>query len=126
MNKVKKQLFQVVNWQLIVIVGLAFLILILGGKKAGISTLLGGLAYWLPTLFFIWRVSAHTGARAAQRFLIAFFTGEVAKLVLSGVLFLLIINYAPVDLIYVLTGFVGAIIAFWIVSIVSIFRQRVV
>lgn len=125
MNKVKKQLFQVVNWQLIVIIGLSLLTLV-GGMKAGLSTLLGGLAYWLPTLFFIWRVSAHTGANAAQRFLIAFFTGEVAKLILSGALFLIVIKYLPVDLIYVLTGFIGAIIAFWIVSIVSIFRQRVV
>ena len=126
MDKVKKQLFKVVYWQLLVIAGLALVLFLLQGMQAGVSVFLGGMAYWLPTLFFIWRVSAHVGARAAHRFMIAFFTGEVAKLILSGVLFLLIIKFIPVNLLFVLTGFIGAIIAFWIVSIVSIFRQGVV
>ena len=122
-NKVKKQLYQVVIWQLIVIVGLALILLLLQGMQNGLSALLGGLAYWIPTFIFIWRVSAHAGARAAQRFIIAFFGGEVAKLILSGALFVIVIKYFPVNLLYVLIGFIGAIMAFWVVSIFSVFKQ---
>jgi ATP synthase protein I len=37
-------------------------------------------------------------------------------------LFVIIVKYLPVDLISVLVGFVGAIIAFWVVSIASVFK----
>lgn len=124
-KKVKKELYRLVIWQLVLITGLALILFLLQGTRAGLSTLLGGMAYWLPTLLFIWRVSAHAGAQAAQRFVVAFFAGEAAKLILSGVLFIAVIKFLPVNLLHVLIGFAGAIIAFWIVSIASVFQQGV-
>jgi ATP synthase protein I len=123
-QKVKKSLYQVVFWQLVVIIGLALILWLLQGFRVGLSAFLGGLAYWLPTLFFMWRVSNHAGARAAGRFMIAFFTGEAMKLFLSGVLFVVTVKYFSVIPVYVLIGFVGAIVAFWIVSITLVYRQE--
>ncbi len=105
--------------------GLALILLFLQGTRAGLSAFCGGLAYWLPTLFFMWRVAAHAGARAAGRFAVAFFGGEAIKLVLSGVLFVLAVKYLPVNILYVMIGFIGAILAFWVVSISSLLRQGV-
>jgi F0F1-type ATP synthase assembly protein I len=124
-NKVKKQLYRLVFWQLVVIAGLALILFLLQGIRVGLSAFFGGLAYWLPTLFFMWRVSSHAGARAAHRFLVAFMSGEVIKLAFSGALFILFAQYLHLDLVYEVVGLIGAIIAFWIVSIVSVLKEGV-
>jgi ATP synthase protein I len=114
---VRKQLYKILFWQLVMILGLAVVITLLLGKHKGISIILGGLACWLPTLVFLWRVSAYVGARAAMRFMVAFFVGEMVKLFLSGVLFVLAVKYLSIDVLYGLIGLIGAIVAFWIASI---------
>ncbi len=114
---VKKEVYQIIYWQLILIMGLALVLFLLQGIQSGISALLGGLAYWLPTLLFVWRVFARTTARAAKQFLLLFVAGEGIKLVLSAVLFVLVVKYAPVKLMPVLIGFIGAVVSFWIASV---------
>jgi ATP synthase protein I len=113
-KSLKVQAFYLMFWQLLVIIGLAVLLLVQSVQSA-FSVLLGGLCYWLPTCWFAWRIFAHTGARAAKQFVAAFFVGEMIKLFLSGVLFLLIVKYLPVNVVSMLIGFVAAIIAFWVV-----------
>ncbi len=116
----KKEAYQIIFWQLLMIICLAFVLFLFGGLKSGLSTLLGGLAYWFPTLLFVWRVFNREGARAARRFLLLFVAGESIKLLLSGILFVLILKYLPVNLLSVLIGFVGAVIAFWIASMIML------
>lgn len=120
---VKKELYRIVLWQLVVIIGVTLMLTAIQGLKAGCSVFLGGLAYWLPTLFFIWRVARHAGAHAARRFVIAFMVGEAAKLFFSGILFILILKYVPVELMDILTGFIIAIAAFWVAAIFSLFKK---
>lgn len=96
--------------------GLALVIGLLQGIQKGWSSLLGGLAYWVPTLIFMWRVSAYAGARAAMRFMIAFFAGEFGKLILSAVLFVIAVKYLSMDMLFGLIGLIGAIVAFWVAS----------
>ena len=120
---VKKELYRILYLQLLLILGLAAMLLFLHGIKSGISTVLGGMAYWLPTLFFVRRVFAKTSARAAKEFVLAFFAGEAFKLILSAVLFVLIVKYLPVTLLAVLAGYIGAIVAFWIAAVVYLSRQ---
>lgn len=117
-------MLKIVFWQLMVIIMLAVIIFLLQGMQKGISALLGGLTYWLPTLIFVWRVTKHAGAHAATRFIVAFFTWETVKLFLSGALFILVIKYLPAELLYALTGFVGAVVAFWVVSVISLFKNQ--
>lgn len=116
-------MYQIVFWQLIVIMGLAVLIFLLQGIQKGLSALLGGLTYWLPTLIFMWRVTAHAGAHAATRFMVSFFTWETIKLFMSGLLFVFIIKYLPVQLFQALLGLIGAVMAFWVVSVLSLFQE---
>lgn len=122
---VKSYITKIVLYQLIAIMGLALIILLIQGIQNSLSTLLGGLVYWLPTCLFVARVSSHAHARAAVRFFVTFMVGEAIKLILCGVLFLLIIKYCHVDLLYALIGLSGAIIAYWISSVACLFQPGV-
>lgn len=121
-KSLKTQAFYLMFWQLLVIMGLALILLLVQGVQAAWSALLGGLCYWLPTLGFAWRIFAHGGARAAKQFAIVFFVGEIVKLFLSALLFLFIAKYLPVNVLTMLIGFIGAIIAFWVVCGVGLSR----
>lgn len=121
---IKKEAYQIIYWQLILIIGLALVLFLLRGVQSGFSALLGGLAYWLPTLLFVWRVFARTTARAAKQFLVAFVAGEAIKLVLSAVLFVLIVKNMPVNVLPVLAGFVGAVVSFWIASLILLTKHE--
>jgi ATP synthase protein I len=117
---IRTQLYKILFWQLTIIMGLVIVIGLLQGLQRGWSALVGGLAYWVPTVVFLWRVTVHAGARAAMRFMVAFFTGEVVKLFLSGVFFVIAVKYLSVDVLYGFIGLIGAIIAFWVVSVSSL------
>lgn len=122
---VKAEIYRIVVYQLIIIVGFVLVALFLTGIHSGLSVAVGAICYWLPTLVFMLRVSSYTGARAAMRFMVALFAGEVVKLVLCSVLFLIAIKYLHLQFSYALIGLIGAIIAFWIASIGMLFQTRV-
>ncbi|HSW69934.1 MAG TPA: ATP synthase subunit I [Gammaproteobacteria bacterium] len=120
---IKKQVYRIIYWQLILIMGLALLLFLLHGIQSGFSALLGGLAYWLPTFLFVCFIFAKTAAQSAKQFLLLFIAGEGLKLLLSALLFVLIIEYMPLkympaNIFSILIGFVGAIISLWIASFV--------
>ncbi len=122
---IKTKAYRLVFWQLIVVAGLALIMFLLYGFYSGFSTLLGGLAYCVPNLLFVWRVFSYAGTSesAGRRFMVAFFAGELLKIFFSAILFLLIVKYLPIDLLPVLIGFIGAIVSFWIVSAVYLSRD---
>lgn len=107
--------YQIVLLQLAGVGLLAVLGLILNGVTSGLSVFVGGMAYGLPNLAFVWRVFRYAGAAQMTQFVAAFFVGEMVKLVLSALLFIMAIKYLPVSLLSVLIGFIGAIVSFWIV-----------
>lgn len=111
----QKPAFEIVYWQLAGVAAFAFIALPFAGFKSACSILAGGLAYCLPNLLFVWRVFRYAGARQMNQFMAAFFVGEMFKLFLSGILFLLVVKYLPVSLLSVLVGFGAAIVLFWIV-----------
>src|SRR5437016_1408902 len=110
---VQNEAYHLVFLQLSGVVLLALIALIIRGKSIGFSVLMGGLAYGLPNLFFVWRVFRYVGAQQMDKFIAAFFLGEMLKLVLSAILFLVIVKYLPVSLLSELIGFIGAIVSFW-------------
>jgi ATP synthase protein I len=123
-NRIQKDAYRMVFWQFIVVTVLALIILVLKGVQSSTSALLGGLAYVLPNVMFVWRVFARTSAAEAQRFLVAFVVGEATKLTLSAVLFVMIVKYLPVILLPTLGGYIAAIVAFWLVSFVFMSQEQ--
>lgn len=122
---VQAEMLRIVMCQLMIIVVLVLVASVIAGIYKAASVGMGAFSYWLPTLIFMMRVSAHTGARAATRFMLALFVGEVVKLVLCGILFVVAIKYLHLQLGYALLGLVGAIMAFWIASITVLFQTKV-
>lgn len=118
LNKiVQHQAYQIVLYQLIGIVVLTVLAIPFGGLANSFSLLLGGLAYCLPNIVFVWRVFRYAGAHQMAQFMASFFVGEALKLILSAVLVVIIVKNMPVNLLSVLIGFIGAIVLFWIACI---------
>lgn len=104
--------------------GLAVALFLLQGIRSGLSTLLGGLAYWLPTLLFLWRVLVKNSARIGKQFIATFITGEILRLLLSAIMLVILAKYFPIKLTSLIIGFIGAIIAFWISSVVFLIRDE--
>ena len=115
-SKVQHAAYRIVLLQLSGVVAISLIALILFGKISGFSALMGGLAYGLPNLVFVWRVFRFSGAAQMAQFVAAFFIGEMLKLVISAILFLLIVKYLPISLLSVLVGYIGGIVSFWIAS----------
>jgi len=113
---VQNKAYRIVIFQLMGVMMLAFLALILRGTVSGFSVLAGGLAYVIPNLIFVWRVFRYARASEMTLFMAAFFIGEMLKLVLAAVLFLMIVKTLPVSLLSVLVGFAAAIVSFWLTS----------
>jgi ATP synthase protein I len=114
-KRIQNQAYKIVLWQLAGVAILAILAFIFFGTITGLSVLMGGLAYGLPNLVFVWRVFRFSGAAQMTQFLAAFFIGEMLKLFFSAILFLVIVKTLPLGLLSVLVGFMGAIVSFWIV-----------
>jgi ATP synthase protein I len=117
-KSVQSEAYKLVFWQLIVVLGLALILFLIQGLQTGLSVLAGGAAYCVPNFMFVWRVFSRTSAQEAKQFLMKFVLGEMTKLFLSAVFFVLIVKFLPVKVLYVLAGYITAIIAFWIVSFV--------
>lgn len=124
-KRVRHQACSLVLWQLAGVAILALLGLALGGTKSGFSVFAGGMTYGLPNLIFVWVVFSFAGAQQMTQFMAAFFAGEMAKLVISAILFLVIVKYLPVSLLSTLVGFIGAIVSFWIVCMWHFSRKVV-
>jgi F0F1-type ATP synthase assembly protein I len=124
-KSVIRAVYSIIFYQLMIIVGVMLILFLLKGIRSGLSALVGGLAYWLPTFIFARSLAACAGARAVTRFMVVFFGGEVFKLVLSGVLFICAVSYLPIQIVYSVIGLVVAIAAFWAASIVCLYRSEV-
>jgi ATP synthase protein I len=121
-NKVQREAYLLVGYQLLAVSLLAIGSAILFGKKLGLGFFLGGMAYGLPTLLFVFIVFRFTGARQMNFFVLAFFLGEMMKLFISGILFLVIVKYLAFSLLSLLVGFAAAIVSFWVVCLVYFSR----
>lgn len=122
-KSVQYQAYRLVLWQLAGVALLAIIALIFKNKTAAFSVLMGGLAYGVPNLIFVWAVFRFVGAQEMLKFITAFFLGEMFKLFISAILFLIIVKYLAVGLLSTLVGFIGAIVAFWVVCMWHFSRQ---
>lgn len=122
---VQHEAYLIVFGQLSGVIVLTFLIALIYGFALSFSVFLGGMAYGLSNLVFVWGVFRFAGAHQMLQFVTAFFFGEMLKLILAAILFLVIVKYLPVSLLFVLIGFVGAIVSFWVVCMWHFSRQGV-
>src|SRR3990167_239170 len=123
-SSVKGEAYRIVYWQLAIVVILALLVVAFRGPQNGLSVLAGGVVYVLPNILFVWRVFNYVGARQVEKFIFAFFIGEMAKLMVSAVLFILVVNHFTINVVWALGGYVGATFAFWIACFMCLSRAQ--
>src|SRR3990167_1807437 len=123
-SSVKGEAYRIVYWQLAIVMVLALLAGVFRGPQNGLSVLAGGVVYVLPNILFVWRVFNYVWARQVEKFIFAFFIGEMAKLIVSAVLFILVVNHFAVNTVWTLIGYVGAILAFWAACFVCLSRAQ--
>jgi ATP synthase protein I len=78
----------------------------------GISSVLGNMAAFIPNLFFALVVNRSAG-RSAKNVLNSFYIGEVGKLLLTGILFMIIFKIPNIEILALLVGYITALSVFW-------------
>jgi ATP synthase protein I len=102
---------KILGYQLLIItvVSLGFAV---GGWQKAFSSALGGLAAFVPNLYFALRVSRAAG-QEPRKILTSFYTGESVKLLLTAALFLMIFQIPSLEILPLLAGYAAALSVFW-------------
>ncbi|MEN8260962.1 MAG: ATP synthase subunit I [Pseudomonadota bacterium] len=77
------------------------------------SAFLGGMAGFLPNVYFAFRISRSRGGEA-RKIVRSFYAGESGKLIMTALLFFLIFQLSDIMFMPLLAGFVAVIAAFWV------------
>lgn len=78
-----------------------------------IGALLGGVAVVLPTFGFSQFFLGQIHTKSPQKVLIAFYVGELVKLVSSVLMMLIFVKIFKVAILPLVTGFIGAHVGTW-------------
>ncbi len=84
----------------------------ISGAESGQAALIGGIAAWLPNVFFVGRITLRPAVNPDQM-LKRFYSAELMKLVLTGFILFLIMQRPEVRFLPLLTGYAVALSAFW-------------
>jgi ATP synthase protein I len=93
---------------LIITAGFAFA----GGWQQGLSSALGGVAAFIPNLYFALRTVRSSG-KAARKIVNSFYAGESGKLLLTAALFIMIFKIPHIEILPLLAGYMAALSVFW-------------
>lgn len=105
--------FRFIYAQIIVTLVIFALLWMKFGWHAAYSAAIAGAICVLTNMYFAWRVFKHKGARAAKKFVTAFIAGELTKLFLQGLLFVLALKYLMIDFKPFLLVYIVNLIIFW-------------
>ena len=113
-TSLQKISFKLIHKQLLLVVLIALVLNIFKGMHLAQAFFFGALTYSIPNLLFVAGVFSRKNIVAAKVFVVTFFIGEFFKLILSGILFLVIAKLLQPDTLYMMLGFITALVAFWI------------
>jgi ATP synthase protein I len=102
---------KILGYQVLIIVAVSFGFVVGGWQKA-LSSALGGLAAFIPNLYFALRVSG-SAEQEARKILRSFYVGESVKLLLTAALFILIFQIPSIEILPLLAGYIAALSVFW-------------
>lgn len=102
-----------VLWLQLLIIGLISAgFLAAKGRDFAEWSLLGGLAAFIPNLYFALRIKSVAG-QDVKKIVRSFYVGESGKLLLTVALFALIFQLPNVQLLPLMTGYIAALSIFW-------------
>ena len=82
------------------------------GVESALSPFLGGIAAFVPNLYFALRIYRAEG-QSARTIVNSFYAGESGKLILTAMLFFLIFQVPHIKILPLLSGYIAALSVFW-------------
>lgn len=118
----KKQALLIIYTQTAILLILCVLFAVFGPKNAAVSALLGGLTALLPAFVMLLKMFSPKCETPAQM-VRALYKGEVQKLLLTAILFVVFIQYFDVQGLSFFISFVVTLLAYWVVLLITISRK---
>ena len=103
---------KILSYQLLIILIITAGLAVYGGKLYAISSALGGIAAFVPNLYFALRIHKADGL-PARKVMNSFYAGESGKLILTATLFVLIFKVPNITILPLLIGYITALSVFW-------------
>ncbi|BBL72878.1 ATP synthase subunit I [Methylogaea oryzae] len=104
---------QLLRGQALVVAAAVWIAYLAGGEQAARSSLLGGLAAFLPNAYFATRVGKSQNKKTAREIVHSFYVGETVKLVSTALLFSLVLQLPNVVFAPLIATFVAVLTVFW-------------
>jgi len=86
--------------------------------KVTIALLSGGMSVFLANCYFVYKAFSMSGALQSKKVLSAFYFGETVKIILSAGLLIVGFLFLPGFEIYVLVGYVAALLGQWLTPVI--------
>jgi ATP synthase protein I len=102
---------KILGYQVLIIMAVS-LGFVVGGWQKAFSAAIGGLAAFIPNLYFALRV-AGSAEQDARKILRSFYMGESVKLLLTVALFILIFQIPNIEILPLMAGYITALSVFW-------------
>jgi len=112
-RKLYPEIRRILQLQLTLMLVIALAAALAAGHRAGISALIGGAVAFVPNLLFATLSGRNDPRRNAGQVIRAFYRGEIAKLVLTVLLFTAAFRYSEMILWSFFTGFVLVLMMTW-------------
>ena len=123
LQKKRVEAMKLVSYPAGIVILAAFILYITGSKTSSISIVLGGVVWFIPNLYFAYKVFPNTKtALTPQRIVRNFYRAEVIKLLLSALIFIVILKIFAVAMLPFLTGYAAAQVSFWIASLLTLLK----
>ncbi|WP_343034414.1 ATP synthase subunit I [Candidatus Methylobacter favarea] len=106
------------NYQILITIIMTIGFAVAGGWPKALSSALGGLAAFIPNLYFAFRITNTNGLKA-RKILRTFYLGESGKLLLTAALFLIIFQIPAIQILPLLAGYIAALSVFWFALIMG-------
>lgn len=103
---------KILSYQVLIIVLTIAGFAVVGGWQKALSPALGGIAAFIPNLYFSIRIYRSAG-QPAQKIVRSFYAGESGKLLLTAALFIIIFQLPNIEILPLLTGYLAALSVFW-------------
>ncbi len=116
--------FMCVRAQLVVTALVAAVSLALGGPRGAWSALIGGGASALGSLVMAWLAFGRLSGTGAERMLLAFYVGEIAKIAAVIVVLVLALAFTTVNPVALLAAFMATFLVYWVVLARAVWSGR--
>ena len=103
---------KILSYQLLIILLVTAGFTLAQGWSQGLSSALGGIAAFIPNMYFALRIVSSSG-KPARKIVNSFYAGESGKLLLTAALFVMIFKVPNIQILPLFVGYVAALSVFW-------------